>query len=382
MNLIILGASARAAAFSAHRAGLRPWCVDLYADADLEARFPVRKVPLSTYPHGLFDALAEAPDGPVLYTGGLENYPELIARINRPVWGNPPEVLRRVRDPFLLTAMLRLHGLPALDVRREPPRRGDGRRWLLKPLRGSGGVGIQYYDGRPFDPRVRYLQEYAEGANYSEMYFGDPTDPWPARLLGATAPLDAPWLHAPPFHYAGGYAGNPEASLLHATAVVLVREFGLTGLFGIDAILQPDPKVRAKAVPLEVNPRYTASVELLERTRYQSLLELQATHFEGGKINWSALTAARNPLSQCKAILYARQTLKFPEHGPWEQAFQQRLDEVQYADIPPAGEIISRGHPVLTIFGPEEWAQRDLFLPCEAELHAKIEALDRHLYGS
>ena len=49
MDLVIIGASARAAAFSAHRAGMRPWCVDLFGDADLARRFPVRRVALADY---------------------------------------------------------------------------------------------------------------------------------------------------------------------------------------------------------------------------------------------------------------------------------------------------------------------------------------------
>src|SRR5438105_75384 len=83
MNIIILGASARAAAFSAYRAGMQPWCADLFADADLARRFPVRKVPINEYPHGLVDTLPDAPDGPVIYTGGLENCPGLLLHI----WG-------------------------------------------------------------------------------------------------------------------------------------------------------------------------------------------------------------------------------------------------------------------------------------------------------
>src|ERR1051325_6805760 len=87
-HVIILGASTRAAAFSAARAGLSPWCVDLFADADLSRRFPVRKVPLADYPHALLAALNDAPPGPVIYTGGLENHPSLLERIARPLWGN------------------------------------------------------------------------------------------------------------------------------------------------------------------------------------------------------------------------------------------------------------------------------------------------------
>ena len=79
-NLIILGATARAAAFSAQRAGMRPWCVDLFADADLARACPARRVALDAFPAGLIDALAGAPDGPVIYTGGLENRPDGMIR--------------------------------------------------------------------------------------------------------------------------------------------------------------------------------------------------------------------------------------------------------------------------------------------------------------
>ena len=39
-SLLIVGGSTRAAAFSALRAGLRPWCADLFADLDLQQRLP------------------------------------------------------------------------------------------------------------------------------------------------------------------------------------------------------------------------------------------------------------------------------------------------------------------------------------------------------
>ena len=84
MSVVIIGASTRATAFSADRAGLRPWCIDLFADADLERRFPVRRVPIEKYPRGLIAAMRDAPEGPVIYTGGLENHPELIGQIDRP----------------------------------------------------------------------------------------------------------------------------------------------------------------------------------------------------------------------------------------------------------------------------------------------------------
>ncbi len=60
------------------------------------------------YPDAL-PALAEQfPPGPVLYTGGLENHPRVVAELaaKRELWGNPPRVLERVRDPYRLQAVL------------------------------------------------------------------------------------------------------------------------------------------------------------------------------------------------------------------------------------------------------------------------------------
>ena len=56
-DLAILGASARAAAQSAIRAGLSPWCADLFADRDLCAMASVARCERHDYPHGLLDLM-------------------------------------------------------------------------------------------------------------------------------------------------------------------------------------------------------------------------------------------------------------------------------------------------------------------------------------
>src|SRR6516164_4132875 len=89
-HLLIFGASARAAAFSALRAGLRPWCADLFADADLQCRCPATRIEGGQYPDTLVEMSRNAPPGPWMYTGGLENHPALVGRITKrhPLWGN------------------------------------------------------------------------------------------------------------------------------------------------------------------------------------------------------------------------------------------------------------------------------------------------------
>src|SRR5437867_1281203 len=112
-TVLLIGASVRAAAGSALRAGLRPWCVDPFAYADLQAACPARRLP-GDYPHGFIAAAAAAPAAPWLYTGGLENWPEFIGRLARQrlLWGNGPDVLRVVRRPENIARVLDERGLP------------------------------------------------------------------------------------------------------------------------------------------------------------------------------------------------------------------------------------------------------------------------------
>src|SRR5262245_689082 len=103
-TLLILGASARAAAGSAIRAGFSPWCADLFADADLRRMASVVRCPIENYPAGFIEILRAAPDAPWIYTGALENHPNLIRRLSqlRPLWGNGASALRSARSPVII----------------------------------------------------------------------------------------------------------------------------------------------------------------------------------------------------------------------------------------------------------------------------------------
>jgi uncharacterized protein len=376
MTVIILGATARAAAFSAQRAGMRPWCADLFADADLARAFPVRRVSLAEFPVALINVLAGAPDGPVLYTGGVENRPDLVERIDRPLWGNRADVLRRVRSPFLLADTLRQAGLPVLDVRCDGPPVGDGRAWLVKPLRSGGGVGIRPFMGQAFDLQTHYLQAYCPGLCFGAMFLGMADGS--SLLLGMTHQFEAGSFGAPEFHYCGGMGPVvPVPMGVRRLGEILVRGFSLRGLFGVDFIYRVDPETGHDACfLLEVNPRYTASVEVLERAFDTGLLDLHRAVFEGRPIAWTPPPQA--PVVWGKAILYARKDVVFPADGPWMQSLRQSLGDgdAEYADIPHAGEHIPRGRPVLTVFASGSSARE-----CLLGVRERLQALDCCLFG-
>src|SRR5271163_767652 len=100
-ELLIFGASTRAAAFSALRAGLHPSCVDLFADADLQARCPVTRLCGSRYPQEILEEALQGPNRPWMYTGCLENHPKLVKALakERKLWGNDHRCLKQARSP-------------------------------------------------------------------------------------------------------------------------------------------------------------------------------------------------------------------------------------------------------------------------------------------
>ena len=92
-----------------------------------------------------------------------------------------------------------------------------------------------------------------------------------ARLLAVTRQLiGVPWTGARPLVLGLNRPCRACADLqdqFQRIGQCLANDFSLRGLFGVDAI------VNARGVwPVEVNPRYTASIELIERQRQISLI--------------------------------------------------------------------------------------------------------------
>jgi uncharacterized protein len=339
-QLIIVGASARAAAFSTIRAGMHPWCADLFADADLRAACPVTGIDSRSYPNGFERILRGAPDAPWIYTGGLENHPKLIARLAsiRPLWGNCEEVLRAVRDPLRLMQALRKANVPVPECRFRPPKAASPGIWLQKPLAGAGGAKIQCWPPEsPGKSHRCYYQEFISGISASAVYAGIGGQSY---FLGATRQLiGEPWLMAKPFHYCGSIGpldlSRDVRQGFERIGDLMVAAFRLRGLFGIDAVIRDD-------VPylVEVNPRYTASMEVLELASQLQVINCQRQAFDK---SFSAHGIHVRPERVVgKAIVFAPTPLLFPIDGPW------LAPGSGFADIPMGGTRIEAGWPVMT----------------------------------
>lgn len=345
-RVLIAGVSTRALAVSAVRAGYRVTAIDAFGDLDLRRaagvialrpEYGVKYSPLAAVL-----AAKAVPGRMVAYTSNFENYPAAVARLaqRRRLLGNPSLVLRRVRNPIELMRALRRRGFatPSTRARPLPARPGS---WLLKPRRSGGGHETAAWRGGESVPRTHYLQERISGIPGSVVFAADGRRAAPlglSRQLVADARFGARG-----FRYCGSLLGpdtglfpRQEELLEIATrlANAVTEEFGLVGLNGIDFIAR-----NGVPYPIEVNPRYSASMELVERARGLSLFEVHARACQG------ILPAAPAPLAavQGKAIVFARRNVILGDTRPW-------LEHGWFADVPHPGERISRGRPICTVF--------------------------------
>ena len=353
--LVVAGASARAMAESAARAGWRVYAADLFADLDLctVAAGTARARP---YPDALPAAVAGFPPGPWLYSGALENYPRVIDAISRdrPLAGCDPAVVAAVRDPATLGAAVRAAGLDFPDTRHDFGGLPHDGSWLTKPLRSAGGHGIAAWHGDADQPpraAERVWQRRMQGRPWSASYL---VAAGCGRLIGVSRQLlGRRWCHAQPLAFCGSIDIAPESlpvevrDQLLRLGGLLVEPFGLTGLVGVDLVVDSRGRVHV----IEVNPRPTASMELIERATGLSLAaaQLTACGFPGPTAD---ATKPRQG-TWSKAILFAAGDLAIdddtirsihaaggPPHEGWPLV----------ADLPAPPQTIPAGGPICTFF--------------------------------
>jgi predicted ATP-grasp superfamily ATP-dependent carboligase len=361
--LLIVGASTRAAAHSALRGGFNPVCVDYFGDVDLHSA--ARQVALAESPAGFLPAAETLPPAPWMYTGGLENHSRIIAEISagRTLLGNGPAQLARIRNPWWLVDQLKNAGLPALDAwppGQSPPPRDGG--WICKPRRSAGGRGIHFWDHAAPAPREPvWFQRRAVGEAYSAQFLASTNS---ACLLGVTLQLiGLPAVAAPPFAWCGAITASPLDAewigTMRAIGECLARNAGLVGLFGCDFLIEGRTPWLT-----EVNPRYTAAMELLEFQLGHSLVDWHCQACSGTDIRVPNFDGElSNPLARKSGRVSDRNLGKmvlFAERDLIIQDARQRLRPPtdpglpEIADIPPPGQRIPARHPVCSLFASDQ----------------------------
>ena len=351
--ILLVSVSARMLAELAVRAGHDVVALDRFGDLDLQRLCPSVSVLRDLGGRGgmaaLVDAAEKIPAPSVIYGAGLENRPDLVARLasGRRLLGCPRETIERVRDPAVLGASLRAAGLayPSTFGARDAPREAArSRRWLRKPVRGGGGRGVREWRGGVLG-RDDIVQEHISGLACSAAVAADGRS---AVLLGVSEQLIGHrGLGARAYAWCGNVVPprleeverRALAVAAQATCTHLASAFELRGLFGVDLVWDGE-----RAWVVEVNPRPTGSLECVEAAHDVGVF---AAHLEACSGRLPPLTAASEPRRAAgKAILFATQEVRVGETHGWP--------ERGIRDVPHPHERIASGHPICTLVSVQE----------------------------
>lgn len=362
-RVLIVGASTRAAAWSAVRAGWRPVCADLFADEDLRQIAEV--VSIAHYPDSLPHDLKHIVADAWMFTGAMENHlAPLDCLMPLDQFGRycgPPLVaIEKLRDPAWLADRLRplacypevvVHGCDRLLATAGPV---TLREWLRKPLASGGGLEIQRVQTGDFSAvtsKTCYWQMYTAGTPMAAVFAVD--EAGCRCLLVSEQVIGCPEISAPTeFTYCGSIGPLPisdkQTSQLTEIAETLVQGLNYRGLLGLDLIWNG-----RQFWLIEVNPRYTASCELWD---FQSGRSAVGEHLracgmaleeDGGPRRLGLASEDGRVLG--KLILYADRDLVAPDLS--RGLTSRPMWSIPWiADIPAQTSLIPAQSPVCTVF--------------------------------
>ncbi|WP_245259312.1 ATP-grasp domain-containing protein [Methylobacterium sp. 77] len=356
--ILIAAQSGRALALAARRAGLRPYVLDLFGDADTLALAEGYRPATGRFGDGLagegllagLDSLAalagRSPIGIVLGSG-FETAPGLMERIGRShrLLGATPDSVRTLKDPLAFAALCARLSIPHPEVTRAPL--ADRSDWLVKRAGGSGGSHIRPA-GMGGAPPGAYFQRRVGGYARAVAFLADGRE---AAILATTEQWSAP-SPLRPFRYAGALErAAHEAPILTAATLVgigaaiagIVAETGLCGLGSADILVSEDGWWLS-----EINPRPGATLDILDR-RHTPLL---AAHIEASlgvlpRIEAAPVDAAATEICYAAAGYAPMPPFDWPDF---------------VRDRPQSGACVPRDAPLCTVFatGPDSAATRDL----------------------
>jgi predicted ATP-grasp superfamily ATP-dependent carboligase len=366
-RIVLVGATVRAAAQSAARAGFCVTGLDRFGDADtLQA---CHRHFVINGGNDELDRLASQCAGiRVMQVGGLISHQGLIRRLEQvsPLLGPSPSVCDRLRDEAGLRSLARQAGI-CFPATLESPSATSGQSlkggngWLCKQRASCGGLGVRWFvDRRDTDHNER-IQQWIPGRSFGATLLSDGKE---VRLLGVCRSL---FTRHPdrPFVYAGSLGPIPilpsTTDSLRRLGRCVVEATGLRGLWNVDYLLDADERVWL----LEINPRWSGSSELIER----GLLDLQQLESTESLLGLAVAACERNesqsvaepdPIdgtqpsdneSAAQAAMYLKRIVFAPVDMRLDRSSIDGLvgSNACYHDVPADGTVIRRREPVMTV---------------------------------
>jgi predicted ATP-grasp superfamily ATP-dependent carboligase len=370
-NILVVGIDVVSLATSAMKAGYRVYAVDYFGDQDLKrvsneslsfvkqtSGVTLGQLSTSFNPEALLQLTMElkkkkAIDATLLSTG-LDDAPDVLFELNDaiPLLGNHPHVIERIRDKMEFFQELERLGIPhpetAMAEGFEEVRKKAkdlGYPVLVKPSKGFGGVGIRKAQGpkelkqafqqaASIDDEV-LIQEHISGISASVSLLSSNNETITLtlneQLLGVND-----LGQEEPFGYCGSVV-----PLVTARSVInrcknaaerIISHFGLVGSNGIDFVVSK----KGISFVIEVNPRFQATLECVERVLGINMVE---AHIKACLQGVLPIIAKKTPVFCTRLILFAPQRSVIPDLSVFKEI----------RDIPVPEVIVEKGEPVCSI---------------------------------
>ncbi|NQZ54697.1 MAG: ATP-grasp domain-containing protein [Piscirickettsiaceae bacterium] len=348
-SVLIFAQSGRFLAQKASQAGYSVWVADCFGDQDTLS-IADRWLEIPPFPnqnhHALLASLSELSQGEdctLICGSGIETCYALLDNLpdNIQLLGNSAQTIHAIKTPSLFFSLLNQLSLPYPITQFEQPDNNDD--WLVKSASGLGGNHIQSLTlNSPITDH--YFQKFIEGISGSVLFLADGKDtqlisinkqlhtgdePSLFRLLS----IETPW-NITDFH----------RHQLKQAIREITQATRLLGLNSLDFMISSQDEL----LILEVNPRPSASAELIDNTA--SLFQHHCNACLGSLPN-EPISLVNNNTSL--RYLYADINCIIPDDMKWP---------TDCYDLPKANTFINKNQPICTTIVNETDKEPALFL--------------------
>ena len=257
---------------------------------------------------------------------------------------NKFEFFNEIEDEVLTPMTFRLSDM---DEAFEINKNYDEVQFILKPLQGSGGYGINLLDNvgnLEFNDGEFILQEYVKGISLSSSVLASGSD---AKCIINTRLLtEQDFNKNNSFKYIGNILPLTKESVMadvndiekiademNATSEMLARKFKLLGSNGVDYILN-----EKGLYVIEINARLQGTFECVEKSLGINMLEAHIRACKG-----EIMDIPEPKYYSYKKIIYSPTRMKY-----------EKIDLDNIYDLPHIGSITEKGEPLLTIIDKDK----------------------------
>jgi predicted ATP-grasp superfamily ATP-dependent carboligase len=330
-SILVAGFSTRHVAMSAYHAGFEVYAVDHFQDQDLSwyTEESLGFEELRDLPGAIAEMLARHHVDYAVLTSGAESLQPGV-----PICGTAPGKIQRFLDKLAMQNFFEELGVPTPALL--PP---GGFPAMIKPREGSGGwrnkVVHTLQEQEEWEEFFEYpgfiTQEVVRGLPASVCCVSDGTR---ARAVAVNEQV-LRGEESAVFGFSGSITplDHPLASVMMDLAETVAGASGCIGTLGIDFVLGDRPWV------IEVNPRFQATLDTVERATGLNLFSLHADACRG-----------MIPVQRPKASGVAVRKILFAEHDTVIRTDLAKMGSI-VADIPYAGTEVPEGRAIVSVFG-------------------------------